>query len=250
MVRRLIQFLFLAVSVLVVVFTAIMIGHKYCPYSVICFGLRSLNPEAGLRNIEAIIAGLVILLSTLFIGRLFCGYICPLGTVSEYLNYLNPFRNKVAQIPFRAEKYLRLGKYALLLFNIVAGTFILSRAYYNYCPVMILTFLQGLVVPGIIVLSIIGLGSIFIARFWCRYLCPYAALMNCFQFIGKILKIKRRKIYRNLETCIDCYCCEKVCQMNIKILDNEYIEDANCIYCLDCIKVCPRKDCLTHKYDS
>ncbi|MBW6516120.1 MAG: 4Fe-4S binding protein [Candidatus Cloacimonetes bacterium] len=245
--RRIIQLIFLLLSIYIVMTAVNFISHRYCPYAVICFGLRGLNPEVGFFFITAIIGGLIILLSTLFIGRRFCGYVCPLGTVIEYLNYLNPFRKKVLRkrVPPNVEKSLRLGKYLILIGTALFAFFLWGYLYYQICPVMLATGSVNFTPWGIIITAVIIIGSIFVMRFWCRYLCPYGALMNCFQFIGKKFGIKRSMIYRNLEVCNDCRCCEYNCQMNIDITDAEYIEDLNCIFCLNCIKACPKDMCLT-----
>lgn len=248
-IRVILQTVAFIASVYIVVSATRFIAHQYCPYAVVCFGAAGLRPGGFFLFVEAIIAGLVILLSVIFIGRRFCGYLCPFGTISEYLNYLNPVRKKMRQIPPQIEKRIRIGKYLLLLFNLVAVVIFANRVYDNACPIMTITSLSqpNILIPGITFLVLIFLANILIVRFWCRYLCPYAALMNCFQFAGKLLKIKKQIIHRNLETCIDCYKCNNNCQMNIDLLDKEQVEDFNCIYCLKCIKVCPKEHTLCVK---
>ena len=245
--RRVSQFIFLILSVLIIFMAVNFISHRYCPYAVICFGVRGLNPDAVFIFLSAIIGGLIIALSTLFVGRRFCGYICPLGTIVEYLNFLHPFRKKIwrKRIPPNIEKWLRLGKYALFLTTTILSFWLLGYLYFSLCPVMIMAGSTSITWLGALVVVVIVIGSIFTMRFWCRYLCPYAALMNCVQFLGKKIGIKRSKIYRNLEVCNDCRCCEYNCQMNIEITETEYIEDFNCVYCLNCIKACPKDLCLT-----
>ncbi len=245
--RRIIQIFFLILSVFIVWQTANFIAHRYCPYAVICFGLRGLHPEAVFIFLAAIIGGLIIAISALFIGRRFCGYVCPLGTVVELLNFLNPLRKKLLtkRIPPNIERRLRLGKYIILITTAGLALFLTGYLYYRFCPVMLLTGSIELSMFAGIFLLFTALGSISVYRFWCRYLCPYGALLNCFQFAGKKLGIKRSMIYRNLEVCNDCRCCENNCQMNIEITEQEYIEDLNCIYCLNCIKACPKEMGLT-----
>lgn len=246
-IRRIIQFSFLLLSVVAVWQAARFVAHEFCPYAVICFGIRGLNPNMFFVFLTAIFGGLFIALTSIVIGRRFCGYVCPLGTVIEYLNYLNPFRSKVRfkRIPPVLEIKLRLGKYIVLIVTAALAFFLLGYLYFQICPVMLLTGSAHYSVIGVITLSVVLIGSLLITRFWCRYLCGYGALMNCFQFITRKTGIKRFKIYRNLEICNDCKCCEYGCQMNIEITDQEYIEDLNCIYCLNCINSCPKKMCLT-----
>ena len=245
--RRVFQLLFLIVAIIIIWQTTNFIAHSYCPYALVCFGARGLNQGFFFVFLTAIVGGLLIVFSAIFIGRRFCGYICPLGSVIEYLNFLNPWQKKIRRkrIPLNIEKKLRFGKYLVLIGTAVFAFFLIGYLYYPLCPVMLSTGSTQITLLGGLVLVLIIFSSILVKRFWCRYLCGYAALMNCFQFIGKILHIKRSKIYRNLEVCTDCKCCEYDCPMNIEITDLEYIEDFNCIYCLNCIKACPKDMCLT-----
>lgn len=248
-IRRLIQLAVLIASLWIVTSSASFIAHQYCPYAVVCFGVGGLNPEGFFIFVEAIIAGLALLLLTLIIGRLFCGFICPFGTVSEYINYLNPFRKKTNKLPQQIDRKLKLLKYVLLIFNVIAVGIFFNLIYESACPIMTVTMLSRprILIPGIFLLSLVMLLNILVIRFWCRYLCPYAALMNCIHFIGRKLKIKRLMIRRNLETCIDCFQCQNNCQMNIDILDKEDIEDSNCVHCLNCMRVCRVDKALTYK---
>jgi ferredoxin len=74
------------------------------------------------------------------------------------------------------------------------------------------------------------LGSIFIFRFFCRFLCPLGALYGFFCKIAMIgLKVDKNK-------CTDCGLCIKVCKM-----DTKKVGDHECIQCGECISVCPTK---------
>jgi len=80
----------------------------------------------------------------------------------------------------------------------------------------------------------------FTERFWCRFLCPYGALMNVFQKVGEWMGIKRRRMKRNLERCNDCGLCVLYCPMNLNLAEDEYINGADCIHCGLCAEVCPK----------
>lgn len=246
-IRIFLQAVFLIVAVTIVLKSAHFIAHRYCPYAVVCFGIRGLNPNAIFTFVSAIIGGVIILLSTLFWGRRFCGYICPLGTIAEYLHYLNPFRRRVfkKRVPHHIDRVLRSVKYLILILTALFAFLLLGYLYFQICPVMLATGSESLGFWSIFAMMAIVIGCIFIKRFWCRYLCTYASLMNCFQFLGSKIGIKRSVIHRNLEVCNDCRCCEYNCQMNIDITDQEFITDSNCIFCLNCLRICPKEKCLT-----
>ena len=83
--------------------------------------------------------------------------------------------------------------------------------------------------------------SLIIERPWCKYLCPYGALLGLFN------KIRIFKIRRNPDSCIHCKKCDKVCPMNIKVSGKTTISDLQCISCHQCTSdvACPVQDTVT-----
>ncbi len=246
-VRKLIQNIFLGLWVIIIL--AAIAGklntvHQFCPHSLVCFG--PMYFKGHFAYIPMVIIGLLVAISTIFVGRKFCGYICFLGTIQEYLFKMNTFKNK-NRIPHKLHKMLGIIKYIFLIIILYLVLDFSHYVFMKFCPIQMLSFPGSITIYGLIILLILFIGGFFIERFWCRYLCPYAALMNIFQFIGKLLRIKRQMISRNWEICVDCYICNKNCPMNIDISKYEDITDPNCIHCLKCIKVCPKEKCLTFK---
>ena len=241
-IRKLFQYVFLGIWLLLFLYlipVKIHTCHQFCPYSVICFGPMIFR---GLPvYFIAVIIGLIILISTIFIGRRFCGYICFLGTIQEYIFKLNPFKNKT-RISHKLDKYIRILKYLVLIITLYMSIALIQYLYMQFCPIVIFSFPGAITKVGFVTLVIIFIGGFFIERFWCRYFCPYAALMNIFQFVGKLLGIKKHMIYRNWEICGDCNICIENCSMNIDISKYEEISDPNCIHCLKCIKICPKEN--------
>ena len=91
--RRWLQFCFLLLAA--VIFLQLIVGvsgiaHSYCPHAVVCFGCLNLGQNLGdWMYPEAIILGLVIFIITMFIGRQFCGVVCPFGTIQDLIFSLN-----------------------------------------------------------------------------------------------------------------------------------------------------------------
>lgn len=247
-VRKMLQTVFFGFWLLILLLIykgSLSTTHEWCPYSAICFG-PMLVQGYGAYLISAII-GLVVTLAAIFVGRKFCGYLCFIGTIEEYIYKLNPQSKKRnrKRLPKALHKFLSLGKYITFAITMISAVFLFQYGYMKFCPVINLGFPTVMGVAGAISLATIFIGGFFIERFWCNYLCPYAALMNIVQFIGRVFKIKRHKIMRNMEVCIDCHLCDKNCPMGIDILEHEKIESENCIHCLRCLKVCPKDRCLT-----
>ena len=84
------------------------------------------------------------------------------------------------------------------------------------------------------------LGSIIYDRFFCKYLCPVGALY------GAIGKVSPYAVRINKDKCISCGLCNKVCPMNVEIMNaqKEKITDMECINCNDCVNVCPSRGAL------
>ncbi|MDD2331529.1 MAG: 4Fe-4S binding protein [Candidatus Cloacimonetes bacterium] len=254
-VRVLIQSFFLILAALALYFVIsgkLLSIHHLCPYSIVCFGL---NGAGFIRITEAIfatsiVAGFAILILSLFWGRFFCGYVCPLGSAQEALFSFHGKRYRVvARIPQYLERKFIYIKYIVLLVNAVMVLSGIAYLYLNHCPLVLLSKAPFWGMRGLIMLSFILLGSIFLERFWCRFLCPYAALLNLSQYLGRLFKIKRKMIRRNLERCTDCGICTDNCPMNINLLEKEVVDDPNCIHCHICDRVCPKKPVISSTWE-
>lgn len=94
---------------------------------------------------------------------------------------------------------------------------------------------------SLIVISILFVLSIFIRNFWCRYLCPYGALL------GLIGLFSPAKIKRDTKSCIDCGLCAKACPSFIKVDRVKTVYSDECSMCLNCVDVCPVANTLEVK---
>jgi polyferredoxin len=94
---------------------------------------------------------------------------------------------------------------------------------------------------SLIVISVLFSLSIIIRNFWCRYLCPYGALLGALSFLGP------NKIKRNPVSCIDCGKCFKACPSAIKVDKLITVYSDECSTCLSCVDACPVADTLQVK---
>ncbi|MDX1359266.1 MAG: 4Fe-4S binding protein, partial [Clostridia bacterium] len=103
-------------------------------------------------------------------------------------------------------------------------------------------FTDEVTIGSLIVLGTVLISSLFIERPWCKYACPYGAVL------GLVGKISIFKIKRKAETCNNCTLCDRKCPMNIEISKKKTIGDTHCIRCMDCVEdegVCS-KDSLVY----
>lgn len=198
-------------------------------------------------------AGLTILLSALLIAFLFrkgfCGWICPVGFVSNLAERGGRHLRLTFRLPVWLDLPLLSLKYLLLAFFVYLILYRMTLAQieafhqtpYNLAAdaKMLVFFLSpsGLALGVMIFLVVI---SFFIRNFWCRYLCPYGAMLGLFALAPFTAVIKRKP-----ESCIDCKRCEKVCPASIKITGKKSLKTPECVGCTECIAACPIDDCLT-----
>ncbi len=188
----------------------------------------------------------VAILSVSFVfGKSFCSWICPIGFTSELIG---DFGEKISKKIFRRKlllpKYLdyplRSLKYLILLFfvyAIIGMTAIMLKSFldapYNIMSdVKMYDFFAKISQFSLIVIGSLFLLSIIVRNFWCRYLCPYGALLGIFSLISF------NKIKRNTETCTDCKACTTVCPSRINIHKVKTVISEECVSCIQCIDAC------------
>lgn len=262
--RQIIQFSFLILNIWLGVqfYYFVRQYEQYAPTGVSRPpGVEGWLPIAGLMNLKAFLltgnlpevhpAAMVLvsvfLLSSWLLRKAFCGWLCPVGTISEYLWKLGRkiFRRtyvipKWADIPLRGLKYLLMSffLYAVLTMPVNGILNFLESPYGLVADVKMLLFFRTMGETAAIVLLVIILSSLIVKNFWCRYLCPYGALMGLASLASPVW------IKRNESRCIDCDKCNKACPSSLPVAQLIQIRSAECLGCLECVAVCPAEDAL------
>ncbi|SDL14974.1 4Fe-4S binding domain-containing protein [Maridesulfovibrio ferrireducens] len=191
---------------------------------------------------------IAVLVMSLILRKGFCGYICPVGFISNLLNRLGLKTKRTITVKGKLEFILLLPKYIAMTFFVYAIFFKMGsreissfiHSGYNFtAEAKMLNFFTNLgLIPSISIATIILL-SIFIPYFWCRFLCPYGALL------GILSKLSPVAVKRDQDLCIDCGKCTKVCPGGIQVDTMTTVNSAECVGCTQCIGSCPVPDCLT-----
>lgn len=189
------------------------------------------------------------ILSFLF-RKSFCSWFCPVGTLSEWFwKTGRRLFGRNYQLPAWLDYPLRSLKYGLLFFftyviALMAATDIahfLQSPYYQMADVKMLHFFTRMSQTTAIVLAALVALSVFFRNFWCRYLCPYGALM------GILALASPMQIRRNPDACVQCQRCHQVCPAHLRIYQKDRILSPECSGCMDCALVCPVSDTLAMK---
>ena len=221
-----------------------------------CPGASGACPLGALQNALAssgktapyYVFGIIMLYGLMF-GRWICGFLCPFGLIQELLNKIPTPKLKKGRIT----RILSYFKYVVLVFFVVILP--LAYAFRNFplpgfckyiCPAGTLEGAMGLLSNSVnesyfrmlgplftwkfLLMVSILVASVFVFRFFCRFLCPLGALYGFFN------KISLVGVKLDPAGCTDCGLCVGKCKMDIK-----RVGDAECINCGECINVCPTK---------
>jgi polyferredoxin len=147
---------------------------------------------------------------------------------------------KWLDIPLRGLKYLLLGffTYAVLTMSVSDISAFLRSPYGLIADVKMLNFFRFMGGTAAAVVVLLFALSFLYQNFWCRYLCPYGALMGFASLLSPL------RITRNESTCIDCAKCAKACPSSLPVDKLIQIRSAECTGCMECVAVCPAKGAL------
>ena len=220
-----------------------------CPGAVGACPLGSLQGAFSADRSTLYYVGGILLLYCLAFGRMICGWLCPFGLVQELAYKVKTPKVKKSPVT-RLLSYL---KYAILVFFVFVIPIMYAfrstplPAFCKYiCPAGTLEGGIGLLSNAVnesyfsmlgplftwkfaLMVSIL-IGSVFIFRLFCRFICPLGALYGLFNKISFFgIKVDKPK-------CTQCGLCVSKCKLDI-----HHVGDQECISCGECVEVCPTK---------
>lgn len=224
-------------------------------------GVDGWLPIAGLMNLRYFIATgripaihpaamvlfLIFIAMSLIMKRAFCGWLCPVGTLSEYLwkagrklfgrNLVLP---RWLDIPLRSIKYLLLAFFVVIVGNMSATALedFMVQPYGILADVKMLHFFEHMSITALLVIAALMLLSVFIKNFWCRYACPYGAVMSLASLASPL------KIRRDEQSCVNCCKCAKACPMDLPVDRLIQVRSVECNACLECVASCATQNAL------
>ncbi len=267
--RRAVQFAFLLLNLFLgvqfILWVRYFESHGATTYVDRPAGVDGWLPIAGLMNLRyflatrhipeihpaALVLFGVFLAASVLLKKAVCSWLCPVGTASEYLWKLGRkiFRRNLnvpgwLDFALRSLKYLLLAFFLFIVFTMPVDGLIgfLMSPFGIVADVKMLNFFRYLGTIGIAVIMIMAALSVVIQNFWCRYLCPYGALMGIVSVISPV------KIRREAEACIDCGKCNKACPSHLLVDKLIQIRSVECTACMECVAVCPAENALQFSF--
>jgi ferredoxin len=201
-------------------------------------------------------AGLTVLVAAIlgaFLARKsFCSWICPGGTASRALEALGqkllwkrrgfPRVPRWLDLPLASVKYLLLGFFlkTIVLDMPAFAVDAFVRSPYNVAAdAKMLLFFFDLSTTAIAVFAALVLLSLVVKHFWCRYLCPYGALL------GLVSLASPARVVRDPERCNDCRACTRACPVELPVHAKLAVWSPECTGCMGCVSACTTEDALS-----
>jgi len=173
---------------------------------------------------------LIPLVTALLFGRLFCGWVCPMGGVQELV-----YRKQLGvRVPAKLDRLLRNVKY-LGLGALIGATIVVGKtAFGDYDPFKAIFNLSPAMPAFGLALALLAF-SIVIERPWCRHLCPLGAMLGIVTSLGQ-------SRMRATPACTGCRACTRVCPTQALATSSPArVTDSECLRCGECSAICPRK---------
>ena len=223
--------------------------HALCPFGGVVTIYQYATVGTFVQKIHEssfVLMAIGFVLALLF-GPVFCGWVCPLGSAQEFFSGIGRklFKRRFNRIvPAKLDRVLRYTRYIVLAWVVYMTAATGTLMFSNIDPYFALFNLWSseLAIGGVIVLAITLALSLVMERPWCKYACPYGAVLGISNLF-RVFKIKRQE-----STCIARGACSKRCPMNIPVDSQKVVRDHQCISCLECTSeaVCPVADTVTY----
>ena len=205
-------------------------------------------------HLSNLVVAIAVLITALLLRSAFCGWICPLGFIQDLLHSFSawvqrrsvPIRKALRSLSQRGrpvwstlDKYLRFMKYAVLAWAVTGAAVYGVMVFRDYDPWSALINIgEWTFTPGLVVLGLTLVGSLFVERPWCRYACPLGAASG---LLGKFSPVYLK---READACTSCKICTKACPMGLQVHSATTITSVDCVGCLECLGVCPRQGAM------
>lgn len=205
-------------------------------------GINSIHPAA-------VVVFVTVLAGALVLRRSFCSWICPVALVSE-ISWKSGYKifRRNSKLSRWLDMALRGLKYLLMTFFIYSIGFSMSpdslRAfilsdYHKIADVRLLNFFLHISPFALGVILILLALSVLLRNPFCRYLCPYGALL------GLIGMLSPLRVTRASDRCVSCGICSQVCPSYINVMQMKSVGSPECIGCWRCISHCRFNEALS-----
>lgn len=188
---------------------------------------------------------LIMFVASLFLGRVWCGYLCPAGGVQECLSQVN-------DAPAKGGWRYKI-KYVIWTIWMVAiiAIFLLGKSdvtidfFYMTDHGISISEIGSYIIYYFVLLILVLPAMIHGRRAMCHYICWMAPFMVIGSKLGRFLRLPQLHIEADKSKCISCKKCNKACPMgldvNAAVLSETTHKCSECIQCGACVDTCPNQ---------
>ena len=173
--------------------------------------------------VPLLVLTLFTLILTLVLGRVWCGWVCPMGTVLTWTR----FKGAIERGERLSGRWWAV-KYVLLLL-------VLAAALLGLVPPVLAWMGENAVASGTGIILLLGASvglNYYADLFWCRYLCPLGGALALLSRISPMRRTVRVH-------CNDCSVCVDACPMGCVDPRRGFANDpGGCTVCIDCLPAC------------
>ena len=178
--------------------------------------------------------------SSMFLGRGFCGWLCPAGGCQETLFSVNEasvrrgyFLKWVIWIPWII---------AIAIAAVLAGGYNKIEFFYMTTNGISVADLRSFAIYMVVLLVLIVLPGLMIGkRSFCHHVCWMAPFMILGRRVGRFLKVPSLRLQSKPDSCIHCHTCTENCPMSLPVEDmvkQRRMDHSECILCGTCVDGC------------
>lgn len=213
-----------------------IIIYYFSPYLIL------LGATAGIITGSFIVFATLFFVS-LFLGRGFCGYVCPTGGLQECLILASDKKAKGGK--FNWIKYFIWAPWmgAIIIMFVKAGGFLqVDFLFMTVNGISVIEPMAYIIYYGVLLLIVI-LSLTAGKRGFCHYVCWIAPFMIIGTKVSQALSIPRLHLKSDQDKCIHCNRCTQKCPMSLDVLDlvqKNQMYNSECILCGECVDVCPK----------
>lgn len=186
----------------------------------------------------------LLFVSALFVGRLWCGWLCPAGALQDMATAVNaaplksqrlrwskwliwiPWLSLIALLAISAGGYRKVD-----VFHMLDGGLTINQDFW---------FITYYIVIGVFLALPILLGR----RAGCHSICWMAPFMILGRRIGALLRLPALHLAADSDRCVECGICTRECPMSLSVQDmvvrGDMTED-DCVLCGNCVDTCPKQ---------
>jgi polyferredoxin len=147
---------------------------------------------------------------------------------------------KYADVAMRSIKYMLMAFFLIAIWRMSLKqlTLFFSSDYFKTADIRTMKFFTEMSRTTFWSLCFIGGFSLVYKNFWCRYLCPYGALLGLLSSFSPV------KIKRTEENCVHCGACSRNCPALLPVEEKQMVNSPECFGCMTCISHCPSAGAL------